>query len=72
MSTERREHAHCNEHKLNFLGVLSCCFWYTISYKMWPTNYGPVYRHSVNIAKTGENVPKFYKLVFNPNFHPIF
>jgi hypothetical protein len=29
-------------------------------------------RHSINIVKTGENVPKFYKLVFNPNFHPIF
>jgi hypothetical protein len=29
-------------------------------------------RHSVNIVKTGENVSKFYKLVFNPNFHPIF
>jgi hypothetical protein len=29
-------------------------------------------RHSVNIVKTAENVPKFYKLVFNPNFHPIF
>jgi hypothetical protein len=27
---------------------------------------------TVNIVKTGENVPKFYKLVFNPNFHPIF
>jgi hypothetical protein len=26
----------------------------------------------VNIVKTGENIPKFYKLVFNPNFHPIF
>jgi hypothetical protein len=29
-------------------------------------------RHSVNIVKTGENIPKLYKLVFNPNFHPIF
>jgi hypothetical protein len=29
-------------------------------------------RHSVNTVKTGENVPKFYKLVFNPNYHPIF
>jgi hypothetical protein len=34
MSTERREHAHCNEHKLvsrdsQFPWCLSYCFWYT-------------------------------------------
>jgi hypothetical protein len=46
MSTERREHAHCNEHKLvsrdsQFPWCLSCCFWYAVVYyHMWPAN-GP-------------------------------